>query len=64
MPAGNKSVLDALWQRTQPPPLHPFDWRTFAEGHLPTDFDRFLVTDEPYEVEYAVGFEPWFIVAR
>ncbi len=64
MPAGNKSVLEALWRGTQPPPLHPFDWRTYVYGHGPTDFNRFLVTDEPYEIKYGVGFEPWFIVAR
>ncbi|KAG2489893.1 hypothetical protein HYH03_011695 [Edaphochlamys debaryana] len=44
--------------------LYPFALREFAGGHGPTDYLRFLTTDEPYKVPYVEGFEPWFVADR
>mmetsp|Transcript_22368 Transcript_22368/g.66296 ORF Transcript_22368/g.66296 Transcript_22368/m.66296 type:complete len:650 (-) Transcript_22368:65-2014(-) len=40
----------------------PFHINWFFKGHRPTDFDRWYKTDEPYEVRYEQGFEPYVVL--
>lgn len=40
----------------------PFHIKWFFKGHKPTDFKRWYKTDEPYEVRYEEGFEPYVVM--
>lgn len=44
--------------------IAPFHLETFSKGHGPTDYQRWYTATEPYEVEYAYGFEPYFVINK
>lgn len=34
------------------------------QGHNCTDYAKWFKADQPYDVEYHDGYEPWFIIDR
>ena len=34
------------------------------QGHNCTDYRKWFTTNEPYDIYYADGYEPWFIIDR
>ncbi|DBA65541.1 TPA: hypothetical protein ACH3X2_003151 [Trebouxia sp. C0005] len=44
--------------------LQPFHVNRFEAGHSATDFPRWLVADDLYTAQYAVGFEPYVLVSK
>ncbi|DBB15299.1 hypothetical protein WJX82_003966 [Trebouxia sp. C0006] len=44
--------------------LQPFHVNRFQAGHSATDFPRWLVADDLYTTQYAVGFEPYVLVSK
>lgn len=41
--------------------VRQFKLNVFPRGHTPTDYDRWCAASDPYQVEYAREYEPWFI---
>lgn len=37
---------------------------TLPQGHNCTDYARWFRSNQPYDVEYHDGYEPWFIIDR
>jgi len=35
-----------------------------AQGHGPTNFTRWFDSKDAYSINWAPGFEPWFIIDR
>jgi hypothetical protein len=42
----------------------PFHMESFPAGHGPTEYHRWFKATEPYKVEYAYGFEPYFVIDK
>lgn len=36
----------------------------YLQGHNCTDYAKWFKADQPYDVEYHDGYEPWFIIDR
>ncbi len=44
--------------------ISPFHVEIFPQGHGPTKFEKWITTLNPYQVEYAPRFEPYFVVNK
>jgi hypothetical protein len=44
--------------------ISPFHVEIFPPGHGPTKFETWVTTLNPYQVEYAPRFEPYFVVNK
>lgn len=44
--------------------ISPFHVENFPPGHGPTKFEKWITTLNPYQVEYAPRFEPYFVVNK
>lgn len=42
----------------------PFHINWYFKGHKPTDFERWYKTEEPYEVRWEQGFEPYVVLCK
>lgn len=41
-----------------------FAHQQFSRGHYRTNMPRWFTATEPYEVQFDMGYEPWFIAPR
>ena len=41
-----------------------FQVSQYPAGHSPTDFEKWISTDEAYNIEYLKGFEPYIMISR
>lgn len=44
--------------------LHSFAQYVYVRGHNATDYPRWFAANEPYTIEYAINYEPWFVADR
>eukprot|EP00878_Enallax_costatus_P001272 GHUV01001416.1.p1 GENE.GHUV01001416.1~~GHUV01001416.1.p1 ORF type:complete len:485 (+),score=84.31 GHUV01001416.1:159-1613(+) len=56
-----KEQLGKLVQRRL---IYQFALYLFRQGHNCTDYTKWFRADQPYDVEYHDGYEPWFIIDR
>ncbi|WIA29620.1 hypothetical protein OEZ86_012107 [Tetradesmus obliquus] len=57
----NKEQLGRLVQKRL---IYQFALYLFRQGHNCTDYAKWFKADQPYDVEYHDGYEPWFIIDR
>ena len=57
--SARKADLKALWDGSA---INRFD--PGAIGHIPTNYEQWLGSDEQYEVPYEPRYEPWVICDR
>eukprot|EP00882_Tetradesmus_deserticola_P029727 GHRQ01033323.1.p1 GENE.GHRQ01033323.1~~GHRQ01033323.1.p1 ORF type:complete len:242 (+),score=65.44 GHRQ01033323.1:222-947(+) len=57
----NKEQLGRLVQKRL---IYQFALYLFRQGHNCTDYPKWFKADQPYDVEYHDGYEPWFIIDR
>merc|ERR1712048_1053836 len=56
--------LTALRKLFEEGKVSGFHVKNFPAGHGPTNFSRWVTSDEPYEVAYKHGFEPYVVMRK